>query len=196
MNVGVLVGLLLRLKNLASPPTKTHHHHKETEMKNTTTKPTSQTTRMNGKRVVIRTSATGRVTVTDAEPREADLQAAQVSALRSMPEYGKRFLLAADMNAERRGPKARVMAVATGMTAGEPDLRLYLDGGKLRMIENKTGKGKLSPAQVDRHAALARLGHVVEVVRANTTEQASAAAIKLVRDWLSEDNSYFHNYGT
>ncbi len=57
-----------------------------------------------------------------------------------------RILLAGDQNAAKRGPKAQTQALATGMTPGEPDLRIYLTGGRLRMIENKVGKGKLSPA--------------------------------------------------
>ena len=153
------------------------------------TKKTTQTTRLNGKRVriVTTTNAAGtRVQVSDAEPKEWELQAAQVRRLRAMPEYGKLFLLAGDQNSAKRGPRAQIEAIAAGMTPGEADLRLYLIGGQLRMIENKVGRGRLSPAQVERHAALARLGFVVEVVRAVGCQEAADKAVDLVRDWLDE----------
>lgn len=152
-----------------------------------------QTTRMNGKRVriVTTTSTSGtRVTVADAAPKEWECQAAQVRALRAMPEYGKRFLLAGDQNSAKRGPRAQMEAIAAGMTPGEADLRIYLDGGRLRMIENKVGRGRLSPAQVDRHAALTRIGHVVETVRADSTEEAAAKAVAIVRGWLAANDNH------
>ncbi|PDT79973.1 oxidoreductase [Sinorhizobium sp. BJ1] len=158
-------------------------------MTKATTKKTTQTTRVNGKRVriVTTTSANGTsVKVTDAAPKEWEGQAAQVRRLRAMPEYGKLFLLAGDQNSAKRGPRAQQEAIAAGMTPGEADLRLYLIGGQLRMIENKVGRGRLSPAQVERHAALARLGFVVEVVRFDTCHEAADKAEALVRGWLAE----------
>lgn len=113
------------------------------------------------------------------------LQAAQVRRLRNMPEHGRLFLIAGDQNAARRGPRAAVEAQATGMTPGEPDLRVYLPEGRLGLIENKTLKGRLSPAQRDRHEALARLGHRVAVVKAATEADAADQAEALVRGWLS-----------
>lgn len=150
---------------------------------------TVQTARLNGKRVriVTTTTKTGtKVTVTDAAPKEWEGQAAQVRRLRAMPDYGKQFLLAGDQNSAKRGPRAQMEAIAAGMTPGEADLRLYLAGGELRMIENKVGKGRLSPAQVERHAALARLGFVVEVVRFETVHEAADKAEALVRGWLAD----------
>lgn len=152
-------------------------------------KKTTQTTRLAGKRVriVTTTSTAGtKIKVTDAAPKEWEGQAAQVRRLRAMPEYGKLFLLAGDQNSAKRGPRAQMEATAAGMTPGEADLRLYLIGGRLRMIENKVGRGRLSPAQVERHAALARLGFVVEVVRFDTCHEAADKAEALVRGWLAE----------
>jgi hypothetical protein len=148
-----------------------------------------QTTRIDGKRVVIRTSTNGKVTVADAPMKESEGQAAQVRALRALPEYGRRFLLAGDMNSAKRGPRAQADAVATGLTPGEADLRIYIAGGKLRMIENKVGKGRLSPAQVERHTSLARLGHHVEVVRFTSTHEAASQAVSLVRRWLADNDN-------
>ena len=117
---------------------------------------------------------------------EWKLQAAQVRALRAMPEHGRRFLLAGDMASGRRGPRAQVEAKATGLTPGEADLRIYLPQGRLLMIENKTLKGRLSPEQHQRHEDLARLGHKVVVIRAATEADAAAQAVALVRGALDE----------
>lgn len=112
------------------------------------------------------------------------LQAAAVRRLRSMPEHGRDFLIAGDMNAARRGPQAMVQAQATGMTPGEPDLRIYLRGGQLRMIEYKTPAGRLSPAQRVRHADLAKLGHHVETVRAADENDCANQTEALIMRWI------------
>lgn len=145
-----------------------------------TTRQRSQTVRINGARVRL-TTRNGKVTTKPALPLEWELQAAQVRALRAIPGV----LFAGDQNAAKRGPRAQAMALATGMTAGEPDLRVYLPGGRCAFIENKVGNGKLSSAQIDRHAALRKLGHTVEVVRATTCEEAAAQAVALVTGWLA-----------
>jgi hypothetical protein len=149
----------------------------------------TQTVRIKGQRVKITTSAEGKATVAAALPLECECQAAQVQRLRAMPGYGSQFLLAGDQNAAKRGPKAQVQAKATGMEPGEPDLRIYLSGGRLRMIENKVGKGKLSPAQIDRHTALAALGHEVVGVWADSAEDAADQAEALVRSWLGANDN-------
>lgn len=149
---------------------------------------TTQIVRINGIRTKIMTKA-GKVTTTPALPLEWELQEAQVRRLRNLPEYGKQFLLAGDMNSGKRGPKAQAQAIATGMTPGEPDLRIYLIGGRLASIENKVGKGRLSPAQRDRHAALARLGHTIEVVSATTEEDAADQAVALVLGWIATNKN-------
>lgn len=148
-----------------------------------------QTVTIAGKRTVL-TTRNGRVTAKPAAPLEWQLQAAQVRRLRGMPEYGAppqgMFLLAGDMNAGKRGAKAQVQAKATGMEPGEPDLRIYLVGGKLRLIENKVGRATLTDSQKDRHPKLAALGHPVTVLRADSEEDAADQAETLVRAWLRE----------
>src|SRR4051794_6978046 len=79
----------------------------------------------NGTRVVRATAAVP----------EWKLQAAQVRALRALPEFNKRFTLAGDQNAGRLGIQTAAIAKATGLTSGEHDLRVYLDGGRLGLIE-------------------------------------------------------------
>lgn len=145
---------------------------------------TTQTVRLtNGQRMKL-TTRDGRVTAKPVGEVEWKLQAAAVRALRAMPEFGKQFLLAGDMASGKRGPRAQQMALATGLTPGDPDLRLYLPNGAVRFIEYKTATGRLSPAQRQRHADMARLGHVVEVVAATTEAECAAATVALVRGWL------------
>lgn len=157
-----------------------------------------QTVRIGGKRTII-TTRNGKVTTKAALPLEFELQAAQVRALRAMPEYARAardvrpgtFTLAADQNAARRGPKAMSEAVAAGLTAGEHDVRIYMYGGVLGLIENKVGQARLSPVQVDRHAVLAALGfRRQEVIRSTDPDDAAAQAVRIVRGWLAaNDNS-------
>jgi hypothetical protein len=158
-----------------------------------TTKATTQTVRINGVRTII-TTRDGKVTTKEALPLEWELQAAQVRALRKLPEYvhtardvrPETFTLAGDQNAAKRGPKARAEALAAGLTPGEADVRIYLYGGVLRQIENKVGKAKLEPSQITRHPLLDALGFPVVVVRAVTEEDAAEQAVRLVKGWLSE----------
>lgn len=145
-----------------------------------------QTTRINGARVVLTTSKTGRLSMKPALPTEDDLQAAQVAALRRHPAFNKAFTFAADMNAERRGPKARAKALRTGMMAGEPDIRLSFAGGRTVYVENKVGKARMQPSQEPRHAVLRRLGFVVHVLRAESEEEAERLMLAIVEGELGK----------
>lgn len=128
-----------------------------------------------------------KVTRTIPGDKEWQMQAEAVRALRALPEFGRLFALAGDMNAARRGPAMAAIAKATGMAAGEPDLRVYMAGGRLGLIELKTATGRLSPAQRDRHAVLGRLGFTrIVVVKATTRHDAAAQVVSVVRGWLVE----------
>ncbi|MGR9056062.1 VRR-NUC domain-containing protein [Rhizobium leguminosarum] len=174
------------------------HHHptttEETSMKKTTTqKTTVQTTRLNGAkvRIVTTTSATGTSVKVKAAPLEEwILQASAVRALRAMPEHGAapggRFLLAGDFNAARRSMREQVKAKATGLTPGEHDLRLYMTGGRLGLIEYKNAEGKLAKAQITRHADLRSLGFSLQaVIKASTEAEAAERTVAQVREWLA-----------
>jgi len=164
------------------------------------TRPTTQTTRINGKRVVIRTSASGKVTVKEAPVLEWVLQAAAVRALKALPNYAKdadtlnantkagrpSFTLAADMNGDYRSGNAAVKAEATGIAAGDPDLRIYLPNGVLRLIEYKGKLGRLTDSQKERHPLLEALGHPVVTVKVSTEEEAVKQSVTLVKSWLLE----------
>lgn len=114
------------------------------------------------------------------------LQAAAVRALRAHPDFGKRFTLAGDMAAGRRGRQTATIAKATGLVAGEPDLRVYAEQARLLLVEYKAGKGRVSPEQRDRHDMLKRLGYVVHVVRATAEAECAAETVRLVEEWLVE----------
>jgi len=160
------------------------------------TRTTTQTVRINGARVRL-TTKDGRVTMKPAPVEEWLLQAAIVRALRSMPEYAATaagakpgtFTLAGDFNAARRSMREAAKAKATGLTPGEADLRLYIYGGRLALIEVKGGAA-VSKAQRERHALLAALGFTRQaVLRATTPEDAAAQAVALVRGWLANNDN-------
>lgn len=168
------------------PPTTTE----ETIMKKTTTqKTTVQTTRIAGAkvRIVTTTSAAGTSVKVKAAPLdEWILQAAAVRALKAMPEYTHQFLLAGDFNAARRSMREQVKAKATGLTSGEHDLRLYMTGGRLGLIEYKNAEGKLAKDQITRHADLRSLGFSLQaVIKASTEAEAAERTVALVREWLA-----------
>lgn len=130
-----------------------------------------------------------RVTRTTIKPRavqEYQIQAAAVRALRKQPEFGKRFTLAADMAAGKRSRQASVIAKATGLVPGEPDLRVYIAPGRLCLIEFKAGKGRESADQIDRIALLDTLGFTVEVLKAETEAEGAEKAVRLVQGWLAQ----------
>lgn len=113
------------------------------------------------------------------------LQSAAVRALKALPEFDREFTLAGDMNSGKRGPQVQVQAQATGLAPGDPDLRLYFAGGRLKLIEYKGERGRLSPIQKDRHALLKRLGFEVVTVQATTEAECASATLALVRQWLT-----------
>jgi len=168
---------------------------------------TTQTTRIAGKKVRLVTAANGNITIKDAPVEEWILQAAAVRAMRAMPEYadtvetvikntaaGRRsFTIAGDMNGDYRSQRAAVKAKATGIAAGDPDLRIYLPNGRLRTIEYKNAEGTFTASQKIRHPLLGALGHPVVTVKIATEEEAATRTLELVRGWLAEvaanDNS-------
>jgi hypothetical protein len=107
-----------------------------------------------------------------------------------MPEFGRRFTLAGDMAAHNRRPQDAAIAKATGLTPGEHDLRIYLDGGRLALIEFKAEKGRVSPEQRDRHDLLWRLGFTRQaIVKAASEAEATEQAVANVRGWLSANDN-------
>lgn len=117
------------------------------------------------------------------------VQASIIRALRAMPEFDKRFTLAGDMAAAKRSPQTAVKMKATGLVSGEPDVRIYLEYGRLCLIEVKTDDGRESPEQIDRIALLDNLGFTVEVIQTSCELEAAQRAVSLVRGWLAANDN-------
>lgn len=163
----------------------------------------TQTTTVKGKRVrLVTTTKAGKTTVTmKAAPiEEWVLQAAAVRAIKAMPEYAgdatkvaandnaarQSFTIAGDMNGDFRSKRAAVKATATGIAAGDPDLRIYLPNGELRLIEYKNGEGTLTASQKKRHPLLAALGHPVVTIKVKTEAEAVEQSVAVVKGWLAD----------
>lgn len=127
-----------------------------------------------------------------ANVQEWEIQAEAVRRCRALPGFGDEagpgvtFTLAGDFNAARRGMQESVKAKATGIVAGEEDLRFYGMGGRMLLIEMKGPKTPIRPEQHKRHALHRHLGFQVEVVRGKTIEQGAADVVALVQAWLAE----------
>lgn len=117
---------------------------------------------------------------------EWKLQAAVVSSFHKLQDNGWQFEFAGDMNGVAMSPSQAGRAKLTGMTPGEPDLRIYLKSGRLGMIELKADGGRLSAAQERRHGRLRALGHTIEVVRADNEKDAVDACRAILEAWEAE----------
>jgi hypothetical protein len=111
---------------------------------------------------------------------EWKLQAAVCAMLDAMIGCGAPFAYAASLEGVigNLNPYQAKLAIATGVKRGEPDLRLYFDGGRLVVIELKAEGGKLTQSQRERLPILENLGFPVHVVKASIEDQAC----ELVRD--------------
>lgn len=112
--------------------------------------------------------------VTDKIP-EWRLQAECAAYLDSI---GQPF--AASLEGAKRNAYQAQMAKAMGMKAGEPDLRLYFEGGRTVFVELKSGNGPLNKAQRERIPMLRGLGFTVHVVKAACEAEAVAAVREIV----------------
>lgn len=119
------------------------------------------------------------------------IQAEAVRRLRGLPGYGDEagedvaFTLAGDFNAARRSRQEIVKAKATGLTAGEEDLRIYGRGGRLLLIEVKGARTPVSADQKLRHALHRHLGFEVVVVRGKTESDGAERVVSIVNKWLA-----------
>lgn len=107
--------------------------------------------------------------------KEDHLQMAVVTYLRRA-----NVAFAADQNEGRRSLRDGARRKAMGMTAGEPDLRIYLPRGRTLFVELKRKSGRLSPAQEWRQEQLRQLGHRVETVYASTPFEAASKVMELI----------------
>lgn len=152
-------------------------------------KRTTQTVRIKGVRTVL-TTIDGKVTAKPAPPLEWEAQAEAVKELKAHPSYDTEFTIAGDFNAAKRSKAEAAKAVATGIAAGEPDLRVYMIGGVLGLIEYKVN-ARVSNEQKARHALLRRLGFThIEIIKAATIEDAAKQSVDLINKWLEEVREY------
>lgn len=111
--------------------------------------------------------------------KEWHLQASAVKWLRRYRQAGWPIRVAGDMNAGRRTLKEQGQASATGINAGEPDVRVYLPHGNLLLVEFKRPGETVEPGgdQDKAHAELRALGHdVIMLTPANEDEAAAQLA--------------------
>ena len=107
--------------------------------------------------------------------KEDNLQLAVAQHLRR-----EGYMFAADQNAGRRSARDGARRKALGMAAGEPDLRIYLDGGRIVFIEMKTARGQLSKSQKQRIKALRDRDHIAHVVKAETPANAVDQVVDII----------------
>lgn len=100
--------------------------------------------------------------------------------LRRYRQAGWPIRVAGDMNAGRRTLREQGHASATGINAGEPDVRVYLPAGKILLIEFKRDDGVKSDDQDDAHLELTQLGHDVVVLAPANEDEAAEQASALV----------------
>jgi len=111
-------------------------------------------------------------------------QAEVIARLHKLEDDGLPITCAGDMNRAKRSRRERMEAKVTGLTAGEPDVRVYITGGFLLSIELKTPKGSRSKAQKERHPKLQALGFTVITAKAPTPEELADEVERIVRSYL------------
>jgi hypothetical protein len=112
--------------------------------------------------------------------KEWHLQASAVKWLRRYRQAGWPIRVAGDMNSARRTLREQGHAAATGINAGEPDVRVYLPAGKILLIEFKRSDGETSDEQDDAHVELRELGHDVVMLAPANEEEAAVQTAELV----------------
>ncbi|WP_028165463.1 hypothetical protein [Bradyrhizobium elkanii] len=111
-------------------------------------------------------------------------QAEVIARLHALEDAGLPITCAGDMNRAKRTRRERMEAKVTGLTAGEPDVRVYITGGFLLSFELKTPKGSRSKDQKDRHKKLIGLGFTVITIKAKTPEEIADEVERIVRSYL------------
>lgn len=112
------------------------------------------------------------------------LQAAFIAELHALEAAGWPITCAGDMGAGKRSYAQAARDKATGLTAGEPDVRVYLPGGRTILVELKTDTGKVSKAQTARHTRLRELDHPVTVVQLKDQNDARIMARVIIGAWV------------
>lgn len=89
------------------------------------------------------------------------------------------------MNSARRTLKEAGQAKAMGLNPGSPDVRVYMPGARLLMVEYKRGtKGKRSQEQIDTHDQLTEWGFDVVTLAPSSEDEAIELTTALVASRL------------
>ncbi|MGY6251502.1 VRR-NUC domain-containing protein [Bosea thiooxidans] len=113
------------------------------------------------------------------------MQAAAVKWLRRYQQAGWPIRVEGDMNSARRTLKEAGQAKAMGLNPGTPDLRVYMPGARLLMVEYKRGtKGKRSQEQIDTHDQLTEWGFDVVTLAPSSEDEAIELTTALVASRL------------
>jgi hypothetical protein len=113
------------------------------------------------------------------------LQAEVCAKLNAAIDAGAPFEFAASLEGVRLNRTQALQAKATGMKAGEPDLRLYFEDRRVVFVEMKGEGGRLNADQLQRIPKLHALGFTVHVVKAATCEEAIDLVLSIVRAELT-----------
>lgn len=104
---------------------------------------------------------------------EDHLQQAIIQHLFKRVKGGLNIAYAASLEGMRVTGGVAAKAKASGMVEGEPDLRLYGEGGFLVLVEVKRKKkGRISSAQTERHKRLKELGFTITTLWALCPNEA------------------------
>lgn len=103
---------------------------------------------------------------------EEDMQQAIIMRMKQRGDYGYKFRIVGDMNAGKRNKTTGARLKATGMQAGEPDMRIYVKYGRIVFVELKRLGNKASAAQSYWHEILQGLGFDVWIITADTPAYA------------------------
>tara|TARA_R110000787_G_scaffold229028_1_gene336606 strand:+ start:545 stop:949 length:405 start_codon:yes stop_codon:yes gene_type:complete len=117
---------------------------------------------------------------------EEDLQQAIIMRMRQRKDHGQWFRIVGDMNAAKRNKSTGARLKAAGMQTGEPDMRIYVEGGVVCFVELKRTGNKTSEAQDVWHDILTDLGFDVIILTADTPNSAVDAMHDIIDNLMEE----------
>lgn len=111
---------------------------------------------------------------------ESDLQKAVAVYLNDLERLGQ-LVWSHSPNESKRTPRAGKKLKDHGMKAGEPDCVIFPKKGGVILIELKTAKGVLQPAQKTRHRLYKAIGYDVHVIKTDSPRGAVAAVEDILK---------------
>lgn len=111
---------------------------------------------------------------------EKQLQFAAASYLESLERYGL-LTFYHPANEGKRSRNHNFTLKAAGTKRGQPDLEIFVPGGRTIFIELKAMDGDLEKHQAERHSVLSRLGFHVYTIFAETRAHAVSQIEKILK---------------